>query len=77
MPVLGLCQNCHTHGWTPSAVASTYFTNLVNAGYVTPASYTSSKLYTKISGGHPGTNSISATETNKILNWMKEGSKNN
>jgi len=77
VPVLGLCQNCHTHGWTPSAVASTYYTNLVNAGYVTPASYTSGKLYTKVSGGHPGTNSISATETNKILNWMKEGSKNN
>jgi methionine-rich copper-binding protein CopC len=77
MPVLGLCQNCHTHGWTPSTVASTYYTNLVNAGYVTPSAYTSSKIYTKLSGGHPGTNNISATETNKILNWMKEGSKNN
>jgi hypothetical protein len=77
VPVLGLCQNCHTHGWTPSAVASTYYTNLVNAGYVTPSSYTSSKIYNKLSSGHPGTNNISAIETNKIINWMKEGSKNN
>lgn len=77
MPVLSLCQNCHTHGWTPSAVPSTYYTNLVNAGYVAPSSYTGSKIYSKLSGGHPGTNNISAAETNKILNWMKEGSKNN
>jgi hypothetical protein len=77
MPVLALCQNCHTHGWTPSTVASTYYTNLVNSGYVTPLAYTTSKIYSKLSGGHPGTNNISAAETNKILNWMKEGSKNN
>ncbi len=77
VPVLNMCMNCHTHGWTPSAVASTYYTNLVTAGYVTPSAYTSSKIYNKLSSGHPGSNNIPATETDKILNWMKEGSKNN
>ncbi len=75
IPVLGLCNNCHTHPWTVSSNSSTYYTNLVNGGYVNPTSYTTSKIYTMLSGGHAG--SISTTDKNKILNWMKEGSKNN
>ena len=77
MPTLSKCNNCHTHPWTTSTVASTYYTNLVNGGYVNPTNYTSSKIYTKLSGGHPGGTSISTTEINNILDWMKEGSKNN
>ncbi len=76
VPVLTLCNNCHTHPWTVSSNPSTFYTNLVNAGYVNPASYTSSKIYTKLNGGHPGS-AISTTNINKILTWMKEGSKNN
>ncbi|HEY9219958.1 MAG TPA: Ig-like domain-containing protein [Lutibacter sp.] len=77
MPTLAKCNNCHTHPWTTSTVASTYYTNLVNGGYVNPTNYTSSKIYSKLNGGHPGGTSISTAEINKILDWMKEGSKNN
>jgi hypothetical protein len=77
MPTLSKCNNCHTHPWTTSTVASTYYTNLVNGGYVNPTNYTLSKIYSKLNGGHPGGNSISTAEINKILDWMREGSKNN
>jgi hypothetical protein len=77
VPVLGQCEACHTHGWTPSTVASTYYTNLVSAGYVNPTNYTSSKIYSKLSSGHPGSSNVSTADTDKIINWMKEGSKNN
>jgi len=77
VPVLTMCNNCHTHGWTTSSVATTFYTNLVGKGYVNATTYTSAKIYTKINGGHPGSSKISAANTNKIINWMKEGSKNN
>ena len=76
MPVLAMCENCHTHGWTPSTVASTYYTNLVNSGYVNVASYTSSKIYSGINNGHFGTG-ISTANSAKIITWMQQGSKNN
>ena len=76
MPVLATCENCHTHGWTPSTVASTYYTNLVNAGYVVPASYTTSKIYSGINNGHFGT-MIPKASSDNIINWMIQGSKNN
>jgi hypothetical protein len=76
VPVLTLCNNCHTHPWTTSPVASTFYTNLVNGGYVDPASPTTSKIYTKLNSGHPGS-SMKTADINKILNWMTEGSKNN
>lgn len=75
VPVLALCNNCHTHPWTVSSVASTYYTNLVNGGYVNAAAYTSSKIYVKLNSGHGS--GISTADKNKILTWMKEGSKNN
>ncbi len=75
IPVLAPCNDCHNHNWTISSTASTYYTNLVNGGYVNAAAYTSSKIYDMLSSGHAG--SISTTDKNKILNWMKEGSKNN
>lgn len=76
IPVLNLCNACHTHPWTTSSVASTFYTNLVNKGYVNPASPTSGKIYTKLSGGHPGS-AISAANKTKVLTWITEGSKNN
>jgi hypothetical protein len=76
IPVLKLCNNCHTHPWTTSSVASTYYTNLVNAGYVNPSNPTSGKIYTKLAGGHPGS-SISTADKDKVMNWITEGSKNN
>jgi hypothetical protein len=77
VPVLTLCNNCHTHGWTPSSNASTFYTNLVNGGYVNTSAPTTSKMYTKLTGGHPGGSSISTTDMNKVLNWFTEGAKNN
>jgi hypothetical protein len=77
VPVLGLCNDCHTHQWTTSTTASTFYTNLANAGYVNSTSPTSGKIYTKLNGGHPGGTSISATDKNKVLTWITQGSKNN
>ena len=77
IPVLNICESCHNHGWSPSSNASTYYTNLVNRGYVKPTSYTSSTIYQKLQSGHPGTGSISKANTDKIINWMIQGSKNN
>jgi hypothetical protein len=76
VPVLNLCNNCHTHSWTTSSNASTFYTNLVNGGYVNQSSPTTSKIYTKLNSGHPGSG-ISTADINKILNWMSQGSKNN
>ncbi len=76
MPVLTKCNTCHTHGWTTSGTASTFYTNLVNSGYVNPSSPTTSKIYKKLNSGHPGS-TVTTAEVNKILNWMTEGSKNN
>ena len=76
VPVINLCNTCHTHKWTPSSNSSTFYTNLVNAGYVVPAAPTTSKLYSKINNGHPSS-TVSSTQKNTILTWMTEGSKNN
>jgi methionine-rich copper-binding protein CopC len=77
IPVLNMCESCHSHGWSPSSNASTYYNNLVSRGYVKPTSYTSSTIYTKLQSGHPGTGSISKANTDKIINWMIQGSLNN
>ncbi len=76
MPILSICNTCHTHQWTTSSNASTFYTNLVNGGYVNPTSYTSSKIYNKINGGHPSS-TVTTAQKNTILTWMSEGSKNN
>ncbi len=76
VPVLNACNACHTHPWTTSAVASTFYANLVSSGYVNAASFTTSKIYVKLNSGHPGS-SIPAADITKILTWMSEGSKNN
>ena len=75
IPVLGQCNNCHKHPWTTSSVASAYYTNLVSGGYINTTNPTSSLIYTKLSGGHAS--SISNTDRNKILTWIKEGALNN
>jgi hypothetical protein len=76
VPVLNMCNNCHTHGWTTSPIASTFYTNLATAGYVNATSPTTSKIYVKLNTGHPGS-SMATVEINKILTWMNEGSRNN
>lgn len=76
VPILNICNTCHTHSWTTSSNASTFYTNLVSGGYVNAASYTTSKIYGKINGGHPSS-TVTTAQKNIILTWMSEGSKNN
>jgi len=76
MPVLNKCNTCHTHKWTTSTVASTYYTNLVNSGYINTAAPTTGKLYPKLNSNHTGS-VLTAAELTKVLNWINEGSKNN
>jgi hypothetical protein len=76
VPILNLCNTCHTHSWTTSTNASTFYTNLVNSGHVKPSAPTSSKIYVKLNGGHPPS-TVSAAQVTTILTWMTEGSKNN
>ncbi len=76
VPILNLCNTCHTHPWTTSPVATTFYANLVSGGYVKPATPTTSKIYVKLSGGHPPS-TVSTTQVNTILTWMNEGSLNN
>jgi hypothetical protein len=76
VPVLTLCNTCHTHKWTTSSNSSTFYTNLVNAGYVVPASPLTGKLYTKVNGGHPSS-TVTTAQKNTMLTWITEGSKNN
>jgi hypothetical protein len=77
VPVIAKCDNCHTHSWTNSSVASTFYTNLVSQDYVNPTAYASSTIYTKMISDHPGTSSMAAADTDKIINWMIQGSLNN
>ena len=76
VPVLTLCNACHTHKWTSSSNITTFYNNLVSGGYINAAAPTSSKLYTRINNGHTSP-TISTENVNKILTWMNEGSKNN
>jgi hypothetical protein len=76
VPVLALCNACHSHKWTTSSNATTFYNNLVSGGYINAAAPTSSKFYTRINNGHTSP-TISAENSNKILTWMSEGSKNN
>jgi hypothetical protein len=77
MPILTLCNNCHTHPWTTSTNASTFYSNLLNGGYINATTPTSGKIYTKLSGGHPPGSTVSAAQVTTILTWITEGSKNN
>jgi hypothetical protein len=77
MPILNICNTCHTHPWTPSTNASTFYASLVSGGYVNTTTPTSGKIYTKLTGGHPPGSTVSAAQVTTILTWITEGSKNN
>lgn len=77
VPVLNLCNTCHTHGWTTSTSASAFYTNLSNQGYVSASSPTSGKIYKKLSAGHPSSSTVSQEQKATVLTWINEGSKNN
>jgi len=77
VPILNLCNTCHTHPWTPSTTASTFYASLLSGGYVNPTTPTSGKIYVKLNGGHPSGTTVSAAQVTTILTWITEGSKNN
>jgi hypothetical protein len=77
VPVLILCNTCHTHGWTTSSNASSFYTNLLNQGYINLSSPASGKIYNKLTGGHPSNNTVSQEQKTTVLTWINEGSKNN
>jgi len=77
MPILNICNTCHTHPWTPSTNASTFYASLVSGGYVNTTTPTSGKIYAKLTGGHPPGSTVSAAQVTTILTWVTEGSKNN
>jgi len=76
VPVLNLCNTCHTHGWNPSSTPSTFHANLVSEGYINLTTPTSGKIYNKLSGGHPPS-TVTAAQKATVLTWIQEGSKNN
>lgn len=78
VPILNKCNTCHTHGWTPSSNASSFYSNLLSKGYINTTTPTSGKIYQKVNGGHPSsTTTVSTQEKNTLLTWIIEGSKNN
>jgi hypothetical protein len=76
VPVLNLCNTCHTHKWTPSSNPSTFHTNLIQSGHISTTAPTSGKIYGKMSGGHPSS-TVSSAQKTTVLTWIQEGSKNN
>jgi len=76
VPILNKCNTCHKHQWTTSTVASTFYTNLVSGGYINPTAPTTSKIYVKLSSGHPGS-TVTTAEVNAILAWIEQGANNN
>lgn len=72
--LINKCNGCHTHKWTVSSNASTFYNNLANAGYVSSTNPTSGQIYLMLNSGHAS--SIPAERT-KVLTWINEGSKNN
>ncbi len=76
VPILNICNTCHTHGWTPSSTASTFHANLVSGGYINLTTPTNGKIYNKLSGGHPPS-TVTAAQKATVLTWIQEGSKNN
>lgn len=77
MPILNICNTCHTHPWTPSSDASAFYASLLSGGYINTTTPKSGKIYTKLSGGHPPGSTVSAAQVTTILSWITEGSKNN
>jgi hypothetical protein len=77
VPILNLCNTCHTHGWTTSSNASSFYTNLLNQGYISSSSPASGKIYSKLTAGHPSNNTVSQEQKTTVLTWINEGSKNN
>ena len=77
--------NCTTSGChddkpshNPSLVPSKSYNALMSGGYVNVAVPTNSVLYNEVkSGGMPPTGALKQSETQMILDWIRNGAPNN
>ena len=62
----------------PSLVPEKAYTALTSGGYVNTAVPNSSSIYTAVqSGSMPPTGALNASDTQKILDWIRNGAPNN
>jgi hypothetical protein len=69
------CAGCHPRVSPPDLTEGKIYESLLD-GYVDTESPENSKIYTQFEDGHVGFNTESI-EIQKILNWIKQGAKNN
>jgi hypothetical protein len=70
----GTCIICHKGTRNPDLRTGNSYTSLSTGGFITPADETCT-LYSKVNSGHP--TSLSTTDRQKILLWIKQGAQNN
>lgn len=71
------CITCHS-STSPILTIGNAYNSLNDGNYINVIVPESSKLYEKVSGGHPGGNSsLSAEELALILKWITDGAENN
>ena len=73
-------SGCHdaTPSHAPSLVPDKAYNALVNGGFVNTAVPTDSKIYTVCKSGQmPPTGALPASDTQKILDWIRNGAPNN
>lgn len=69
------CAGCHPRVSAPDLTAGNVYESLID-GYVNTETPETSKIYTQFEDGHVGFNTESI-EIQKILNWIKQGAKDN
>ena len=71
---------CHDAGPThaPSLVPEKAYNSLISGGYVNTAVPNSSTIYTVLqTGAMPPTGALPASDTQKVLDWIRNGAPNN
>ena len=68
------CILCHNASRNPDLRTGKSYSSLSTGGFITPANETC-RLYTQVNSGHQS--SLSGTDRQKILLWIKQGAKNN
>jgi len=74
------CSGCHSAtGQSPDlSSANSIYTNIVTAGLVDTTAAATSSIYKTInSGAMPPSGKLSSKNDTLILNWIKQGAKNN
>ncbi len=72
------CTSCHNGQVTsPDFTRTSAYAELINGNYISITNPETSTLITKIQSGHPYTGSVTDTEINRIVQWIKNGALNN